>query len=39
MILMVLIRIEYNMESNVIACDIELNVHWIKWQWYAIQYL
>ena len=31
--------IEHNMESIGIACNIELNVYWIKWQVYAIQYL
>ena len=38
MILMVKIRIEHNMESHGIACNIELNVHWIKWELYAIPY-
>ena len=39
MILMVKVRIEHNIESNGIAFNIELNMHWIKWELYAIQYL
>ena len=39
MILMDKKIIEHNMESHGIACNIELNVHWIKWEPYAIQYL
>ena len=39
MILIFKIRIEYNMGPIGIACNIELNVHWIKWELHAIQYL
>ena len=37
--ILIIMKIEHNMESHGIACNIELIVHWIKRELYAIQYL